>query len=226
MNPVNASNPRARRSIRSVASATALALTLTAPLSLAAKATEVIVPPQVPPGLEIDDGSIPFLVGQGVGTPNYVCSPSGAGFAWILFTPEATLFNDTGKQLTTHFFSANPDESNPDSRVVADGAIRATWQHSRDTSAVWANGIAQSSDAPFVRPNAVAWVKLEVVGKREGPGGGDTLVHTTFIQRVNTDGGVAPATGCSGLADVGKKAFRPYTADYIFYFNPNAEQSN
>jgi len=40
---------------------------------------------------------------------------------------------------------------------------------------------------------------------------------TTFVQRVNTEGGVAPATGCAQLADVGKKAFVPYKADYIFY---------
>ena len=54
-----------------------------------------------------------------------------------------------------------------------------------------------------------------------GPGGGDMLVRTTFIQRVNTYGGLAPSTGCSAPADVGKKAFIPYTADYVFYFDPS-----
>ena len=42
---------------------------------------------------------------------------------------------------------------------------------------------------------------------------------TTYIHRVNTSGGVAPATGCSKLRDLGKKAFVPYTADYYFYMD-------
>ena len=44
-----------------------------------------------------------------------------------------------------------------------------------------------------------------------------TLSKTTFIQRVNTEGGIAPATGCEQATDIGKKVFVPYTADYIFY---------
>jgi len=36
-------------------------------------------------------------------------------------------------------------------------------------------------------------------------------------QTLNTSGGLAPTTGCSSLADVGNKAFVPYSADYFFY---------
>ena len=43
------------------------------------------------------------------------------------------------------------------------------------------------------------------------------LTTTTFIQRLNTSGGIAPATGCTSPADVGKSAFVPYTTDYYFY---------
>ena len=42
-------------------------------------------------------------------------------------------------------------------------------------------------------------------------------VTTTFIQRLNTSGGVMPSSGCALPTDVGKKAFMPYTADYFFY---------
>src|SRR5262245_40170353 len=68
-----------------------------------------ITPPSVPPGsgLEIDPGFKPFLLGHGVGTQNYVCKASGNGFKYVLFTPEATLFDDDFRQLTTHFFSPN-----------------------------------------------------------------------------------------------------------------------
>jgi hypothetical protein len=171
-----------------------------------------VTPPSVPAGIEVQAGHKAFLEGHAVGTQNYVCVPSGSGFAWTLFAPEATLFGDGGKQLTTHFFSPDPDPSDK-------GAIRATWLHSRDSSRVWAKLVPNgSSDDPrFVAPGAIAWLKLERVGTAVGPGGGDTLARTSFVQRLNTAGGSAPADGCAGAADVGKKAFVPYSADYFFY---------
>jgi hypothetical protein len=195
-----------------IANAT-LALAIGLALPQAARA-ERIQPPAVPENIAIDPAFEPFLIGHATGTQNYVCVPKGAGFAFVLFTPEATLFSKSGRQLTTHFFSPNPDEG---------GTIRATWQHSRDTSTVWAqvkDGDA-STDARFVADGAIAWLKLTVVGKAEGPAGSDTLTDAKFIHRVNTSGGVAPAVGCGSLADVGHTAFVPYTADYIFYKESN-----
>lgn len=178
-----------------------------------------VTPPPVPANIKVPVGNVPFLVGHAVGTQNYVCLPSGSGFAFALFTPEATLSNDDGKQLTTHFFSPNPFEQNTNPAVVADGIIRATWEHSRDTSTVWGQvkpGNA-SSDPAFVAPNAIAWLLVTVVGRQSGPDGGDALTETTFIQRLNTRGGLAPSTGCASPADVGTLAFSPYTADYFFF---------
>ena len=59
-----------------------------------------------------------FLVGHASGAQNYVCLPDGSGFAWTLFGPQATLFDDGGAQIATHFLSPNPDEN---------GAARPTW---------------------------------------------------------------------------------------------------
>jgi hypothetical protein len=111
--------------------------------------------------------------------------------------------------------------------VVANGAIRATWQHS-DTSTVWAFvEPGHSYSLPdFVAQGAVAWLRLTVVGTKEGTAERNTLTKTTYIQRVNTFGGLAPATGCSASADVGKQAFMPYTADYIFYEGPEDAGAN
>src|SRR5437763_16241434 len=61
-----------------------------------------------PDKLKVEAGNEVFLVGHGVGTQNYICVPSGTGVAYTLFTPQATLFSDDEKQLTTHFFSPNP----------------------------------------------------------------------------------------------------------------------
>ncbi len=38
----------------------------------------------------------------------------------------------------------------------------------------------------------------------------------TSIQRLNTVGGVAPASGC-GTSDLGKRTSVPYTADYALW---------
>jgi hypothetical protein len=118
------------------------------------------------------------------------------------------LFNDDDRQVITHFLSPNPDEG---------GLARATWQDSRDTSAVWARAIASSSDPDFVAPRAIPWLLLQVVGNEDGPDDGDRLARTTYLHRINTAGGLAPSTGCAQAADVGARAFAPYLADYVFY---------
>ena len=183
-----------------------------------------ITPPPLPAGMApVPAGNKLFLGTHGVGTQNYVCRPSGAGVAYVLFTPQATLFNEDGGQVITHYFSpnpiTNPRDPNTDPKVVADGAIRVTWQH-RDTSAIWAKLHQSGKDgdgAVTVDTKAVAWLLLDVVGSQNGPTGGDTLTNTTFVQRLNTTGGLAPKTGCSSLTDAGNQAFVPYTADYFFY---------
>jgi hypothetical protein len=200
------------------ACATALAAAFAVALPQPAYADDVTSPP-VPANIKVPAGNEAFLVGHAVGTQNYVCLPSGTGVAFSLFTPQATLFRDDEKQITTHFFSPNPFENNTNPAVVAVGPIRATWQHSQDTSTVWGQVKPgnSSSDAAFVAPNAIAWLLVTVVGAENGPAGGDTLTETTFIQRLNTAGGVAPSKGCSSSTDVGNLAFVPYTADYFFY---------
>jgi hypothetical protein len=128
-----------------------------------------------------------------------------------LFTPEATLFGDQREQLITHFFSPNPFEFS--TVPFANGLVRATWQDSRDSSAVW----GRITGSATVDSNAIAWLLAQTAGVQKGPTGGGTLAVTTFIQRLNTVGGLAPATGCDIPTDAGHKAFVPYTADYFFY---------
>jgi len=175
-----------------------------------------ITPPPLPDGMApVPAGNELFLGTHGVGTQNYVCRPSGAGVAYVLFTPQATLFDDDGRQIITHYFSPNPSEPNTDPQVVADGALRVTWQD-KDSSIVWAR-LHQPHGSVTVDRNAVAWLLLDMTGVQEGPTGGDKLTKTTFIQRLSTTGGLAPSTGCTSQSDVGRLAFVPYTADYFFY---------
>lgn len=195
-------------SVRRTAGATALALAFTLALSTVSHA-QTVTPPAVPAGIEVLAPNEAFLIGHAFGSQNYECQPSESlgRVAWTLFTPQATLFDDSFDQLITHFNSPNPDEG--DGAVV----VRATWQDSTDSSRFW----AKATGVVTVDPTAIAWVRLQVVGTRRGPTGGDELSESTFVQRVNTKGGLAPTTGCDQLTDVGGKAFVPYTADYVFY---------
>jgi hypothetical protein len=195
------------RLILSRACATVLAVAFTVLLPQAAHADRV-TPPSVPSDIQVPEGYRAFREGFAVGTQNYICLPSGSGFAWTFFGPQATLFNHDDHQVITHFLSPNPIES---------GTPRATWQHSQDTSTVWAVAIASSSDVAFVAPGAIPWLLLEVIGAQDGPTGGHKLTATILIQRLNTSGGVVPSTGCTLSTDVGKRALVPYTADYFFY---------
>ena len=177
----------------------------------------VITVPAVPANIQVPAGNTVFLRGEATGTQNYVCLPSASGFAWRFVSPQATLFinfewfgRDIRQQITTHFLSPNPEES---------GTARVTWQNSLDTSAVWARLFpdGSSTDPSFVAAGAIPWLLLEEAGTQRGPTGGDLLANTTFIQRLNTFGGVAPSTGCSRSEDIGATALVPYTADYFFY---------
>jgi len=198
--------PATPRTLR-FACATVLAVALGSTLPQQAYAQRE-TPPPVPDPIQVSADHRLFRAGHAFVTQNYICLPSGAGFAWTLFGPQATLLHNDARQVMTHFLSPNPDEA---------GTLRATWQHSVDTSAVWARAIASSSDSGFVAPGAIPWLLLEVVGAEGGPTGGRRLTGATHIHRLNTAGGTAPAIGCSQSVNVGSRIFVPYEADYFFY---------
>jgi hypothetical protein len=184
-------------------------LALALPVAASAQRGGRIDVPEVPSNLTVEDGNVPYLQTRAYGTQNYVCLPSATGVAWKLFGPQATLYpGNLPIQIATHFLSPNPDEQ---------GTPRATWQHSLDGSAVWARAIQTSTDPNYVAPGAIPWLLLEAVGTEEGPLGGALLAKTTFIHRLNTEGGIAPATGCSSATQLGAIALVPYSTDYFFY---------
>jgi Protein of unknown function (DUF3455) len=167
-----------------------------------------LAPPAVPADIRLSPSEfVPFLAAHAVGTQGYFCTAIGTSYSWMPFGPQATLFNADGQQILTHFLSPTPYSLLP----------APTWQHSRDSSVVWGQVIAPSSDPAYVAPDAIPWLLLEATVVGDGPTGGDTLLKTRRIQRVNTVEGKAPATGCSQPGDIGKRALVPYEADYYFY---------
>ena len=179
--------------------------------------------PVTPTSITPPQGSSAFLLGHATGTQGYVCLPSGTGASWTVngARPEATLltsFFGIPVQIITHFLSPNTHPNDAAPKTLAFG--NATWQSSFDTSKVWAqqvNSIPAGSDPSCPNSNSIACLLLQVIGAQEGPTGGKALTPTTYIQRLNTNGGIAPADGCSETSDVGKQALAPYTADYYFF---------
>lgn len=119
----------------------------------------------------------------------YTCKGDAGQFTWTLKAPDAQLFDRDGKPFGKHF--AGPSwEANDGSRVI--GKAVAT---------------APSPDA-----DSIAWLLIMVV-KQEGKG---VLSRASSIQRLNTKGGKAPASGCDA-SHVGQEVRAAYSADYLFY---------
>jgi len=179
--------------------------------------------PTTPAAITPPAGNSAFLATHGVGTQGYVCLPTSTGASWTVngARPEATLFvNLFGEavQVITHFLSpnTNPNEFAPNPLPFAN----ATWQSSFDSSKVWAqtqHSISAGSDPSCPNAGSIGCLLLQVIGSQQGPAAGKIMTKTTFIQRLNTNGGSAPATGCSVSGDVGKQTLVPYSADYIFF---------
>ena len=109
-----------------------------------------------------------------------------SGTAWVFVAPEAVLYDADGDVVGIHY--AGP-----------------TWESNSGSKVVGARVAGGSVDA-----TAIPWLLLRAV-TAEGPG----IFHrVTFIQRVNTTGGKAPAA--PGTV-VGEEANVPYTAEYFFY---------
>lgn len=126
------------------------------------------------------------------GVQIYTCSPKKEDptqFAWTLKAPEAELTDSKGYKVGKHY--GGPTwEANDGSKVVGD----------RDK--------VQSVPAP----NTIPWLMLPAKST-EGNG---LFSKVKSIQRLNTEGGVAPATGCD-KANAGKEVRVDYQATYYFY---------
>ena len=194
--------------------------------------TQNISAPKTPMIITPPAGHSLFMAGAAVGTQGYICLPTSPGASTASWTvkgsrPEATLFVrlfGQDFQIITHFLSPNTNPNEDAPKPLPFG--NATWQSSLDTSKVWAavlnaNSIPAGSDKSCPNIGSIPCLLLQAIGSEAGPTGGTTLSKTTFIQRLNTNGGSAPSAGCSTSADVGNQSLVPYTSDYFFYRKDN-----
>ena len=167
-----------------------LALLAFAILAPAALAQEESRTPDLPTPLcdsiRIDAGNEVAFHAYALGVQVYRWS----GSAWVFVEPVANLYADKGYrgQVGTHY--AGPTwESNSGSKVVGRRVV----------------GTGCTPDS-----GAIPWLKLETVST-DGPG---IFNGVTFVQRVKTTGGNAPAAPGT---TVGEEARVSYTAEYFFY---------
>lgn len=181
---------------------------------------QTVTPPTTPTDITPPEGNVAFLVGHALGSQGYTCLPSGTGgTSWTInpARPEATLFTKIFGQpleIITHFASIN---ENPKEGIVPPVSGNATWQSSLDSSRVWAKAtgtvVAGTDRDSCPNSGSIPCLLLESIGNEKGPAGGRLLADTTFVQRLNTNGGAAPTSNCSA----GQTQLVPYTADYYFY---------
>jgi hypothetical protein len=168
------------------------AVTLAAALPLASAAQAQPQTAPSPSTLLPPVGNFPYLVGHGTGVQIYQCSATQPGFAWTFVAPRANLTDARGRVIISHF--GGP-----------------TWQ-ANDGSKV----VGSLVSAVPVSPNAIPWLLLSAT-TTPAPGGGGLLADTTFVQRLFTVGGLAPAASTCDAKSVGVRAEVPYTSEYVFW---------
>ncbi|HEX3759562.1 MAG TPA: DUF3455 domain-containing protein [Kofleriaceae bacterium] len=152
-------------------------------------------PSTIPPELAVAAGNQLVLAASAKGVQIYECAPDASGTpAWKLHAPRATLFDAAGNQVAIHF--GGVDKGLPPGPY---------WQASDGSRVHGANPVSVPS------PGSIPLLRLDAADTS----GNGVFTRVTFIQRLDTSGGVAPAGACqSGMTEVA------YTAKYNFYAKP------
>jgi hypothetical protein len=149
----------------------------------------------LPASLDVPDGNRVSFHVYAVGVQIYVATPSdtsSTGYAWTFQAPEAVLFDSDGNMVGIHYAFAGP--------------TRPAWETESGSLVVGARAVPPVT----VSSSAIPWLLLSAVST-EGPG---VLERTTYIQRVNNAGGLAPS---DPPTQADQEAPVPYTAEYYFY---------
>jgi uncharacterized protein DUF3455 len=150
---------------------------------------------EVPTALSVPRGNELSFAWEAEGVQVYACAANGASFAWTLERPEARLSEAGGRAAGTHY--AGP-----------------TWESTDGSKVVGAKVEAATPDAA-----AIPWLLLRAASHA----GSGRMEAVTFVQRVRTAGGNAPATGCDA-GHAGATVRVPYRALYCFYRSGAAYQ--
>jgi hypothetical protein len=153
--------------------------------------------PTVAAELAVPDDHKLALMTTARGVQIYECAPDANGApAWKLHAPSAELFDDAGAQIGVHY--GGVDKNLPPGPY---------WESTKDGSRV-------HGGSPASAPNqgSIPLLRLQAADTA----GNGIFSHVSYIHRLATTGGVAPAGDCAA----GKRVEVPYTAQYYFYNAP------
>jgi len=153
--------------------------------------SETLSTASVPEPIKAQAGESVSRVVPAKGVQVYECrvvKDRDGAFEWGFVAPDAELFDTNGRKIGTHY--AGPKWEAADGSIVT-GAVKGR------------------ADAP--QAGNIPWLLLGTTAS--GPQGSFSTV--SGIQRVNTVGGLAPASPCA-RTNLGAVARVPYTADYYF----------
>lgn len=154
---------------------------------------KVFTQDKVVESIRVPAGNMVALETTATGSLNYECRANAATagtLGWTLVSPNAKLFDRTGKEVGS--YSGPP----------------ATWTLI-DGSSVTGSQVAIS---PVV---GAIHIPLQLSKGTPGTAPG-ALQNVTYIQRLNTKNGQDFTSNCT-QAELGQKITRPYQADYIFW---------
>jgi len=144
---------------------------------------------EVPAPVQPPPGQQPAMTWTGSGELTYECraKADSAAFEWAFIGPDARL-TDAKTRAAMGKYYAGP-----------------TWEA--------ADGSKITGKQVGVAPASAGNIPFQLV---KAEGGTGAMKDVTYIQRVNTKGGVAPADACDASMKGAKKTV-PYSADYVFY---------
>jgi uncharacterized protein DUF3455 len=165
---------------------------LSMPMSAAASAG---APPSVPEAIAVPPGSVLLFSRHARGVQIYECQNG----QWAFHAPRALLFDRHSHRPTAIHYGGIDRNLTPG----------PWWESLRDGSRIRAGNAVS---APSPNANSIPQLRLDVL-ERQGTG---VFTPVSYIQRLNTTGGVGPTGGCQP----GARRSVPYTADYYFYAAP------
>ena len=173
-------------------SISAIALASAAVLLSACATSPMYLQDALPASVQVPAGNTVAMQTVGAGDITYECrvkKDMAGQFEWVFVGPDAVLSDRSGKKVGKYY------------------GPPATWE-SNDGSKITATQLA-------VSPASAGNIPFQLVKANPAMGSG-AMNGVTYIQRVATKGGVAPATAC-GAGNVGSKEVVKYQADYIFW---------
>lgn len=168
------------------------AAALTACGSMSSPAAPAFNQSSLPTAVQVPAGQRIAMETVGAGDITYECRAKKdmpSAFEWVFVGPDAKLMDRSGKVVGRYY------------------GPPATWE-SNDGSKVTATQLA-------VAPASAGNIPLQLVKANPAMGMG-AMQGVTYIQRVATQGGVAPAAACTA-ANAGQKQVVKYQADYIIW---------